>query len=111
MDSFHGGKQLHFSRNGGGQTFEYVIDAPAAGSYKLIAKVATPSWKQHLVLAVNGKKEAASIELPHTIGMWENTDAAKVTLKEGRNVLTFSHKTDGYAKGFSIKDFTLTPVK
>jgi len=111
MDSQLGGKQLHFSRNGGGQTFEYTVDAPKAGKYRLTAKVATPSWKQHLVIAVNGQKEAASIELPHTIGMWENTEPVVLVLSEDKNTLTFSHKTDGYAKGFSIKDFTLTPVK
>ena len=111
MDSQLGGKQLHFSRNGGGQTFEYTVDAPKAGKYRLTAKVATPSWQQHLVIAVNGQKEAASIELPHTIGMWEDTEPVEVVLSDDKNTLTFSHKTDGYAKGFSIKDFTLTPVK
>ena len=25
------------------------------------------------------------------------------------NALRFAHKTDGHAKGFSIRDFTLTP--
>jgi hypothetical protein len=32
-----------------------------------------------------------------------------VELKEGKNVLTFNHHTDGYAKGFSIHEFKLTP--
>ena len=111
MDSHLGGKQLHFGRNGGGQTFEYTIDAPAAGKYALTAKVVTPSWKQHLILAVNGAANAANIELPHTVGMWGETQPVEINLSKGKNVLTFSHKTDGYAKGFSIKDFTLTPVK
>ncbi|MFK7911304.1 MAG: hypothetical protein AB8F34_11990 [Akkermansiaceae bacterium] len=111
MDSYLGGKQLHFGRNGGGQTFEYAIDTPAAGKYKLTAKVVTPSWKQHLVIALNGKPNTASIELPHTIGMWEDTRPVELNLSKGKNTLTFSHKTDGYAKGFSIKEFTLTPVK
>ncbi len=111
MDSYLGGKQLHFGRNGGDQVFEYTINAPAAGKYELTAKVVTPSWKQHLVLAVNGSANAASIELPHTVGMWDETQPVTVKLSKGKNVLSFSHKTDGYAKGFTIKDFTLTPVK
>lgn len=111
MDSNLGGKQLHFGRNGGGQVFEYTIDAPAAGKYQLTARVVTPSWKQHLVLAVNGAANAASIELPHTVGMWDETQPVAVQLSQGKNVLSFSHKTDGQAKGFTIKDFTLTPVK
>ncbi|MBT8044464.1 MAG: hypothetical protein KJO79_05885, partial [Verrucomicrobiae bacterium] len=79
--------------------------------YKLFAEVVTPSWKQHLVVAVNGKQNAADIELPHTVGMWQDTEPVELVLSKGKNTLTFSHKTDGYAKGFSIKEFTLTPVK
>lgn len=43
MDSTLGGKQLHFSRNGGNQDFEYTFDAPAAGTYAMTLKVVTPS--------------------------------------------------------------------
>ena len=111
MNSNLGGKQLHFGRNGGGQVFEYTIHAPAAGKYALTAKVVTPSWKQHLILAINGAANAANIELPHTIGMWDETQPVEVKLSKGKNVLSFTHKTDGYAKGFSIKDFTLSPLK
>lgn len=111
MDSDLGGKQLHFSRNADKQAFEYTIDAPAAGKYALTAKVVTPSWKQHLVIAVNGSETTASLELPHTVGMWQETSPVEITLNQGKNTLRFSRHTDGYAKGFSIKDFTLTPLK
>lgn len=43
-------------------------------------------------------------------GLWEHTEPVQVELKRGRNVLRFSHKTDGYDKGFSIKEFQLAPV-
>ena len=33
-----------------------------------------------------------------------------VELKKGKNDLRFSHKTDGYDKGFTIKEFQLAPV-
>ncbi|MGI9244650.1 MAG: hypothetical protein ACR2RV_27860, partial [Verrucomicrobiales bacterium] len=46
MDNVLGGKQLHYSRNGGDQTFEYTFDAPTSGKYVLTARVVTPSWKQ-----------------------------------------------------------------
>jgi hypothetical protein len=111
MDSVLGGKQLIFDRGAGNQTFEYIIDAPAAGKYALTAKVVTPSWQQHLVITVNGSENAASIELPHTVGMWEDTKAVEIALNKGKNTLKFSRKSDGNAKGFSIKDFTLVPVK
>ena len=111
MPSNLGGMQLHYERNGENEEFEYKFQAPSAGKYALTARVVTPSWKQHLVLAVNGAANAANIELPHTVGMWDKTQPVEITLKKGANVLTFSHKADGYAKGFTIKDFTLTPVK
>ena len=111
MDSFLGGKQLHYGRDAGNQTFEYEIDAPTAGKYALTAKVVTPSWKQHLVIAVNGSENVASIELPHTVGMWEETTPVEVTLTQGKNTLRFSHRSDVNPKGFSIKGFALSPMK
>jgi hypothetical protein len=73
--------------------------------------VVTPSWKQHLLVVANGAKEPVDIALPHTVGMWAKTEPVEVTLVKGRNVLRFSHRSDGYEKGVTIRDFTLTPVK
>ena len=105
-----GGLQLHYKRTGGQMDFEYTIDAPKAGLYALVGKVVTPSGKQNLVLSVNGDDSVAEIALPHTVGMWGYTKPVQVELKRGKNVLRFSHKTDGYDKGFSIKEFQLAPV-
>jgi len=110
MPSILGGKQLHYSRNGGAQDFEYTFEAPAAGKYELTARVVTPSWKQSLLVTANDANKPVEIELPHTVGMWETTEPVEVELVEGENVLRFSHKSDGYAKGFTIKDFTLKPA-
>ncbi|MBI1337638.1 MAG: hypothetical protein GC164_11820 [Phycisphaera sp.] len=110
MPSDAGGMQLHYSRNGGG-SFEYTLDAPAAGRYALVAKVVTPSWQQHLMLTVNGANPPIDIELPFTVGMWGQTQPAVVELVKGKNVLSFTRRSDGQAKGFSISHFTLTPVK
>ena len=70
----------------------------------------TPSWKQSLLVSANGAKQRVEIALPHTVGMWDETEPVVIALAKGRNVLRFSHKNDGYAKGFSIKDFKLSPV-
>jgi predicted nucleic acid-binding Zn-ribbon protein len=110
MDSFLGGKQLHFSRNGGGQVFEYTVEVPAAGTYALTALVVTPSWKQNLLVTANGADTPVKMALPHTVGLWDKTPPVGIQLSKGKNTLRFSHQTDGYAKGFSIKEFTLTPV-
>jgi len=109
MESGLGGKQLHYSRTGGAQTFEYTFDAPAAGKYALTARVVTPSWKQHLLVTVNDAKAPTDIELPFTVGMWQETAPVEVTLVKGQNVLRFSR--DEPVKGLTIKDFTLTPLK
>jgi hypothetical protein len=42
--------------------------------------------------------------------MWETTSPVEITLVKGRNVLRFSHISDGYAKGVTIKDFALKPI-
>jgi len=109
MDSVLGGKQLHYSRTSGGhQNFEYTIEAPAAGKYQLTAHVVTPSWRQYLLVSVNGAKEKAELHLPHTVGLWDKSETVVVELKKGKNILTFSR--EGNVKGVSIKDFTLTPT-
>lgn len=103
-----GGKQLHYSRTGGHQTFEYTFKAPTAGKYHLTARVVTPSWRQNLFVSTNGAKNKVELPLPHTVGLWEKTEAVVIELTEGENVLTFSREGD--VKGVTIKDFTLTPI-
>ncbi len=111
MPSNQGGLQLHYSRTGDPQPLEYTFDAPKAGKYQLTAKLVTPSWKQHLHISANGSDKPVDLELPHTVGMWETTEPVVIELKAGKNVLTMNHHTDGYAKGFSIHHFKLTPAK
>lgn len=110
MPSVLGGTQLHYARNGGPQEFEYTINVQSAGKYALTAKVVTPSWQQNLVLKLNGGDKAVEIPLPYTVGMWDQTAPVTVELQKGRNVLNFSHRSDGQPKGFSIREFQLAPV-
>lgn len=109
MPSSLGGLQMHYSRNGGEQEFEYTFNAPKAGKYTLTARIVTPSWQQHLLASANGAARV-DIALPHTVGMWDSTKPVQIELVKGKNVLNFTHKSDGQAKGFSIRDFTLTPM-
>ncbi len=110
MPSNQGGMQLHYGRLGGDEEFEYTFEAPAAGKYKLVAKVVTPSWKQHLFVVANGAGKPVDIALPFTVGMWDETKPVDIALVEGRNVLTFSRKHEGL-KGVTIREFKLTPVR
>lgn len=110
MPSANGGLQLLHARNGQKQPFEYTVKAPKSGTYNLVAKVATPSWKQNLIVSVNDKDNAATIPLPHTVGLWGHTVPVKVELKSGKNVIRFSHESVGITdKGFAIKEFKLVP--
>jgi len=104
-----GGMQLHYSRLGPPEEFEYTFDAPAAGKYTLSARVVTTSAEQHLLVAANDAQEPTDIALPFTVGMWDQTAPVEVVLVKGQNVLRFSRSEQ--AKGLTIKDFTLTPVK
>jgi hypothetical protein len=111
MPSFLGGMQMHYGRNGGPETFEYTFDAPTAGTYELTARVVTTSPNQHFHVVANDAGEPVDIAVPHTVGAWSKTPAARVTLAKGKNVLRFSHSSTGEPKGVSIKDFTLVPSK
>ena len=107
LESALGGKQLHYSRTTSHEPFEYAFEAPAAGKYRLTARVATPSWKQGLKLGVNGSGPPIDLPLPFTVGMWENSDPIEIELVQGANILRFTR--EGNVKGVSIRDFTLTP--
>lgn len=109
MPSSLGGMQLHYSRQGGAEPFEYTFDAPAAGTYALTARVVTTSDRQRLQVAANGAQEPAEIAVPFTLGRWDNTPPVGIELVKGQNVLTFTRQDP--VKGLTIRDFTLTPVK
>ena len=108
MTSPLGGAQLHYGRNGGPEDFEYAFDAPAAGRYRLTARVVTPSWKQGLTVTANDAGQPVAMPLPFTVGMWETTEPVEIELVQGRNVLRFS-RPDATA-GVTIKEFRLTPA-
>ena len=55
-------------------------------------------------------QQPVEIPLPHTVGMWDKTKPVVIELTKGTNLLRFSHKSEGQAKGFSIKKFSLAPV-
>ena len=109
MKSHLGGMQLHYSRLGNAEPFEYTFDAPVAGKYALSARVVTVSPDQHLLVAANDAKEPVDIAVPYTIGKWEQTQPVEIALVKGKNVLQFTRVEP--VKGLTIKDFTLKPVK
>ena len=105
LGSFGGGHQL-FSGSGA-ITFE--VEVPGAGNYALTARVATVQDNPKLLLTANDAKEAVEIAVPYTIGMWQQTPPAQLTLAKGKNNLRLSRPAG--SRGLAIKEFTLTPVK
>ncbi len=108
MKSHDGGIQMHYNRLGPDESFEYVIQAPAAGKYALAAKVVTVSANLKLLLTVNDAQEPSVVPLPYTVGMWQKSEPFEISLTKGENVLQFSRNG---GRGVTIKEFTLTPVK
>jgi hypothetical protein len=106
MKSFLGGLQVHAT---GGFKAEYAVDAPRAGKYELSVRVATVQEGQKFLVQANDAKDAVEIAVPYTIGKWQQTPPATVSLVNGKNVLHVTLK-DG-SRGVTIKDFTLIPAK
>jgi hypothetical protein len=109
MKSYLGGMQMHYSRMGNAEPFEYTFDVSAAGKYSLSVRVATVSPDQRLLVSANEAKEPIDIAAPYTIGKWDKTPPVEVALVKGKNVLRFTRNEP--VKGMAIKEFTLTPVK
>ena len=103
VKSFLGGQQMIC----GGGTFSCDVEVPSAGKYALAARVVTVHDELHLQLTPNNAKGSIDMVIPYTCGAWQKTAPVEVTLVQGKNALSFSKPTNGFA----LKDFTLTPVK
>jgi hypothetical protein len=102
VKSFLGGQQMIC-----GKAFGCEVDVPQAGKYALTARVVTVHGDMHLQLSPNGAKSPIDVAIPFTVGSWETTRPVEVTLVAGKNVLSFSKPTTGFA----LKELTLTPLK
>ena len=89
--------------------FEYEIDLPKAGQYELTAQVVTANSGQHLIVSADGTEEA-TMEMPFTLGEWQETEPVTLNLKEGVNTLRF-WRDKPPQKGIAIHSFRLTPVQ
>lgn len=77
------------------------------GKYRLTARVVTVRDGGKIQLTANNTQDTVEIAIPYTYGKWEQTPPVEVTLVQGKNTLVFSKP----ARGFTLKEFTLTPVK
>jgi formylglycine-generating enzyme required for sulfatase activity len=90
--------------------FEYEFTVPQAGKYSLTAQVVTANYDQRLNVTVNDAESEIVMEMPFTVGNWQDSKPVTLTLDEGENTLWFwRNRPPQY--GLTIKNFTLTPVK
>lgn len=107
MKSFDAGTQVHYSRLGKRpELLRYDINLPTAGKYHLTMQVSTVARQQQCLLRLN-RRTLIDVNLPFTLGEWQDTQPVAVELKEGRNTLMFTCKTPN--RGVSLKHITLTP--
>ena len=106
MKSFAPGFQVHCT---GGFKAEYSIEAPRAGKYALAIRVVTVQEGQKFIITANDAKKPVEIEVPYTIGKWQQTQSVELSLVGGKNVLHVALQ-DG-SRGVTIKEFSLTPIK
>lgn len=85
---------------------EYTVEVPASGTYALSALVVTVNENQRLQVAVNGSQSSQTLQLPFTIGKWQDSEPIKVELKQGRNTLKL-WRSKPPQKGIAIKSFSL----
>jgi hypothetical protein len=103
-----GAKRLHCSRDmKEEQSFEYTFEAPKAGSYQLTLSLVTVQANQLLALSANGAPAATDIKLPYTLGQWQDTPPATVSLTKGKNTLRFTRPAG--SRGLTMSKITLTP--
>jgi len=89
---------------------EYKVTAPRAGKYALSARVVTANYKQRLNVSANDAGPEATMEMPFTVGNWQDAKPVTVTLKEGQNTLRF-WRDNPPQYGLAVKSFTLKPLR
>ena len=102
-DCFTGGKQVNFQKNMESSWIDYTVDVPAAGTYGLTMRVATPNREQVLDVGVD-TNQLATVDIPNTTGLWGTTEEVELRLKEGTRTLRFSAP---YQRGIAVRWFEL----
>ncbi len=87
----------------------YEFDAPQAGKYALVARVATVRAGPQSLISANDAGQTVETPAPYAMGMWQHTQPVEITLSEGRNIIHFVLKPE--SRGVTIKEFSLKPLK
>ena len=93
------GKQVNFQKNLAESWIEYNLNAPKAGTYSLVMKLAAPNRDQVLNVSV-GTNAASIINVPNTRGLWGMTSALDLRLEQGRQTLRIAAP---FQRGIAVK--------
>lgn len=89
---------------------QYQVTVPRSSKYSLTAQVVTANYNQRLNVAVKDADSETIMEMPFTVGNWQDSAPVTLTLEKGENTLRF-WRDQPPQYGLAIKHFTLTPLK
>mmetsp|Transcript_16345 Transcript_16345/g.40981 ORF Transcript_16345/g.40981 Transcript_16345/m.40981 type:complete len:588 (-) Transcript_16345:106-1869(-) len=110
-DSFKDGNQLHLTDGEGHVTYEIPADITfdEDKDYMLSAMVCTVHLSQQkLKLETNNASSVYDIEIPYTVGEWQETEPIEIDVKSLSTMWFYRHKASD-CFGLAIKEFILTP--
>jgi formylglycine-generating enzyme required for sulfatase activity len=97
-------------RQGTKSHFEYKVTVPRSGKCSLTARVVTANYDQRLTVSANDADSESAMEMPFTVGNWQDSKPVTLTLEEGENTLRF-WRDQPPQYGLAIKSFALKPVR
>jgi hypothetical protein len=98
IGSYRGGQQMICSAN-----FGITFTAPRAGKYNVTLRII--NVRLDGAIATRAADSKAEIAIPYTMGRWKLTDPVELTLRPGKNDLTFD-----VAAHIALKEVILAPA-
>ena len=105
-DCHTGGKQAHFEKQMKEQWADYIIDAPAPGTYEIIMKAACINDQQVLEVC-SGEDIIATVPIPLKFGLWAETEPVELKLKKGVQTIRIQTPTTAHKRGITLRWFKL----
>ena len=105
-DCFTGGKQVYFQQQMKSQWAAYTIDVPASGTYQIVMKAACVNIDQDLEVC-SGGKIIATVPIPLSYGLWEETSPVGLKLEKGVQTLRIQTPTTELKRGIALRWFEL----
>ena len=98
---------MNFYKNVESSWAEYALDAPVAGIYELVMKIAAANLDQTLDIGV-GENKLATVKVPYTTGLWGTSDGVELKLEKGVQTVKISSP---FQRAVAIRWLELKPKK